>query len=119
MLDASDVKEKLSLDFDIVKLVEENGKAKGFNVKVKNEDSPVDEYYIQDSGKYWAYTYDYSTEHFGKFLKRVARVAELLNLAIDDPQLGEENLAPNKFLEKRRIKTASITQNVLDKLHIR
>lgn len=114
-LDVNFLKEKLSEEFEISNLVEDNGRAKGFLVKAKDGIGPEIEFSLQESGKYWIYTYDYSPEGFAAFVAKTVSIAQSLGLVIEDPQKGTKDIEPENF-GQGQISSAQTMQNIKAKL---
>lgn len=82
-----------------------------------SEDYPQEiEFAYQQDNKYWTYTYNYGDEDFPKFIQIVSRIAEYLDMKIEDPQAGKTDLTPDEFSKNPNPDYLKIHRNTVDRL---
>ncbi|MDO8452480.1 MAG: hypothetical protein Q7S79_01885 [bacterium] len=101
---------KLEPEFEVLEIQEDEGKIISFALEQRGKKPEFLEFIATEDGRYIINTWDTSSENFPGFLETVGRVAEKLDLLIEDPQLGEKDIAPYDLNNLERVSAAQIAE---------
>jgi len=71
------------------------------------------EFSLQETGEYWASTYNYDEEDFSEFTQILEILGKNLYLFVDNPQTGEVDLPPQNLFTDQIKKYLDIQRNVV------
>ena len=113
----SDVlKTKLEPEFEVLEIQEDEGKIISFALEQRGKNPEFLEFIATTDGRYLVNTWDTSSENLPGFLETVGRIAEKLDLLIEDPQLGEKDILPGDLNKLERVTAAQVAEQNTEKV---